>query len=277
MQIYFFQFSVVKMPQYNPKSATGLGRSSSKSNVNSVHMQPSNRMLDLKMCLMDFMRINTNSAPKQKKSPKPNGTKSHFMTYADSNVIYFNENMSMTSKSSTIKFSRYPTGNFSPEAKPMSITQPPTANRSRSIRHWMCNNNVSPFTSNAIPMSDGCFGCPTAVVESKHGMVGQAISSTSNSPVSDSSMRETETDDYVNHYSDYTTTNVGANSGLDSFCTLCTSSFSYNRCNRCEESSCSSKCDAAIGDIKPKKNSIDEGIAGGAATTSSENETASFG
>lgn len=204
------------------------------------------------------MRITTNGAARQKKPQKDES--SHYMRFADPNVIYFNENMSMTSKSSTIKFSRCPTGNFNPNAVDISAPSPIT-NRNRSIRHWISNTDASPIdhfgvNSNRTSL---CFECSSSddrapTTTSKSGM---SSSSATDSPVSDSSLRETETDEYVNNLSDYTTTNAGdgsgnGNGGLDSFCTLCTSSFSFNRCTRCEESSCSSKCNMTIRKKKTK-------------------------
>lgn len=173
-------------------------------------------MFDLKMCLLDFMRLSTNS-PKPRKSLKEisNRYSSQYMQkYNDVNIIYFNENMSMTSKSNTIKFARCPTGNFKPSPMNNSFS-----NRKKSIREFGIETAYYDFSSDD----------------------RTTITSTTNSPASESSNRETETDDCLCEYSDCAVTN-----GLDSFCTLCTSSFSFNLCNRCEKSSCSSKCDRSI-------------------------------
>lgn len=173
-------------------------------------------MFDLKMCLLDFMRLSTNS-PKPRKSLKEisNRYSSQYMQkYNDVNIIYFNENMSMTSKSNTIKFARCPTGNFKPSPMNNSFS-----NRKKSIREFGIETAYYDFSSDD----------------------RTTITSTTNSPASESSNRETETDDCLCEYSDCAVTN-----GLDSFCTLCTSSFSFNQCNRCEKSSCSSKCDMSI-------------------------------
>lgn len=229
------------------KSSPGIGRAGSKASAGGGHVggQTANKMFDLKMCLLDFMRI-TSNASRQKRAQKEES--SQYMSFADSNVIYFNENMSMTSKSSTIKFSRCPTGNFKPNS--MSLSAPIT-NRNRSIRHWIGKAGASPLDNFGVSSSTAgsCFECSSsddraATTTSKSGA---SSSSAAESPVSDSSLRETETDEYFNNFSDYTTTNVGdGTGGLDSFCTLCTSSFSFNRCTRCEESSCSSKCNETI-------------------------------
>lgn len=232
------------------KSSGGIGKSNTKQNNNTINGQQTNKMFDLKMCLLDFMRM-TSNASKQKRAQKEEY--SQYMSFADSNVIYFNENMSMTSKSSTIKFSRCPTGNFNPNSLGISC---PSTNRNRSIRHWITNTAASPFDNFGISsknMSSSCYECSSsddraATTTSKSGI---SSSSAIESPVSDSSLRETETDEYGNNLSDYATTNIcngsaNGNGGLDSFCTLCTSSFSFNRCTRCEDSSCSSKCNLTI-------------------------------
>lgn len=56
----------------------------------------------------------------------------HYMQkYNDVNIIYFNENMSMTSKCNTIKFQRGPVGTF--KASPLNQS---FSNRRKSIRDW---------------------------------------------------------------------------------------------------------------------------------------------
>lgn len=181
------------------------------------------KMFDLKMCLLDFMRISSNS-PKPRKSLKEisNRYSSHYMQkYNDVNIIYFNENMSMTSKSNTIKFARCPTGNFKPSPLNNSFS-----NRKKSIREFGIETAYYDFSSDD----------------------RTTTTSTTNSPASESSNRETETDDCLCEYSDCAVTN-----GLDSFCTLCTSSFSFNQCNRCEKSTCSSKCDNSVNGSEKNK------------------------
>lgn len=56
----------------------------------------------------------------------------HYMQkYNDVNIIYFNENLSMTSKCNTIKFQRGPVGTF--KASPLNQS---FSNRRKSIRDW---------------------------------------------------------------------------------------------------------------------------------------------
>lgn len=259
----------------------------------------SNKMFDLKMCLLDFMRITTSNGTKQKKQQQQAANHSlrdtstrygpaYAQKMTDANVIYFNENMSMTSKCNTIKFSRCPTGNFKPNVMALGFSTTPAAampppplppmltNRNRSLRHWVGGKGALP-TINKNPLigigtdSMSCFECSSSDERIASNTTKSSSSSTIDSPCSDSSLRDTETDEYVGNFSDYTGTQLGANSGnataLDSFCTLCTSSFSFNRCNRCEASSCSSKCNSTERNkkSKPQMTTTTDAGAGGAA------------
>lgn len=226
----------------------GNAKTSSKKKANGTGtVETTQKMFDLKMCLLDFMRITT-SGSRQKKSLKEYPAKYMHNRFSDVNMIYFNENMSMTSRCSTIRFAKCPTGNFKPNL--MNVLRSP--DESQGMYEWIDNsksltpspiarslNNFSIHNSRALSLtreeSAYLFDC------SSDECRGKRAPSITDSPISESSMRETTEDDCL--YSDCGQT-VASNSGagLDSFCTLCTSSFSFNRCNQCEDSSCSSKC-----------------------------------
>lgn len=210
--------------------------------------QPTNKMFDLKMCLLDFMRISTNGT-RQKKSMKEASNR-HPMhhKFSEMNTIYFNENMSMTSRSNTIRFSRCPTGNFKPNAISQLAQRP-----KQPVYEWIGGKGASMTKP---PTGFPLHGNEKLPIIDRHSPVffdsssderivsttDKDASSLTESPVSDSSMRETETDDCFYSDSGHTITDANSLTGLDSFCTLCTSSFSFNRCNQCEDSSCGSKC-----------------------------------
>lgn len=249
-----------RQPYYGP----GYAKSNMNNSTNSIATnsnQSSNKMFDLKMCLLDFMRISTNGARHKKSSKEmPNNSSSQLPhKFNDTNMIYFNENMSMTSRCNTIRFSRCPTGNF----KPNAISNLTRQRQRQPVYEWIggkgSKQQLTPspilespaFTLNVNDkqkLSPIDRHSPDVFDSSSDERIvsttDKSVSSLTESPVSDSSMRETETDDCLCSYSDSSRTLADANSvaGLDSFCTLCTSSFSYNRCNQCEESSCGSKC-----------------------------------
>lgn len=193
------------------------------------------KMFDLKMYLLDFMRFTSNSTSQKKSLKEISDRYPTKQMQNEVNVIYFNENMSMTSK-----FNR--NNKFQLNAKNGNLG---LLNQNRSMRDWI-GSNVTPtlanlgIRSNENKTNGTCFECS---IERNATTITKS-SSTTNSPLSESSPHETETDDCLGSYSDCTATNVGEGGNLDSFCTLCTSSFSFNRCNRCEESSCSSKCNS---------------------------------
>lgn len=277
--------------QYHHKSNGNGNRNSSV--PTSATGASTNKMFDLKMCLLDFMRITTSNGKQKKQQQqqqqqllqhqqhqasvaKRDSSHRYMQKMNDTNVIYFNENMSMTSKCNTIKFARCPTGNFMPNVmdlgfstKPAAAMPPPPlpslmTNRNRSLRHWVGGKGALPSlkTDPFIGVdSMTCFECSSSDERHATNTAKSSVSSTTDSPSTDSSLRDTETDEYVGNFSDYTGTNLGAHSGnataLDSFCTLCTSSFSFNRCNRCEASSCSSKCNSTERQKKPKPKMIE--------------------
>lgn len=249
-------------------------------NTNSPSIANPSKMFDLKMCLLDFMRISSNGT-RQKKTLKEmsNRNPPQYMhnTFSKGDMIYFNENISMTSRCNTIKFSRCPTGNF----KPNAVTSPRSTNpaEQQRIYEWIEPKRVANSVTTASTLNRSLSGfslnrcdriAPNAYEQMRRPRRAPAMfpsdgssdergasttttatgKSHSESPLSESSVRETETDDYLCSYSDCEQTVADATSmaNLDSFCTLCTSSFSYNRCQHCENSSCGSKCDSAQGD-----------------------------
>lgn len=252
-----------RQPYYDPGYAKSNMNNSTNNSIATNPNQSSNKMFDLKMCLLDFMRISTNGARHKKSSKEmPNNQSSQLRhNFSDNSMIYFNENISMTSRSNTIRFSRCPTGNF----KPNAISNLTRQRQRQPVYEWIGGKGSSQLLISPPILEPAGF---TLNVNDKRKLssidrhssdvldsssderivstTDKSQSSLTESPVSDSSMRETETDDCLCGYSDssQTVTPADANSvaGLDSFCTLCTSSFSYNRCNQCEESSCGSKC-----------------------------------
>lgn len=249
-----------------------------------------NKMFDLKMCFLDLMRITTNGT-RQKKTLKEMSSRNYpqYMhhRYTDMNRIYLNENVSMTSRCSTIKFSRCPTGNFNPNANISRPTKQQKQQSQQPLYEWIdttkgmkqslspsplgksysrfsLNESHLPSISNYRNSEFFDSSSDERVTSTVEGM-----SSFTESPLSDSSMRETETDDCLCSYSDCGQTMIDANSinGLDSFCTLCTSSFSFNRCNQCEDSSCGSKCNERD-DAKKLLDGMGDASGGGECTSS---------
>ena len=182
-------------------------------------------MFDLKMCFLDFMRLSSVAGPKPKKSLKEMSHRysSHFMQkYNDVNIIYFNENMSMTSKSNTIKFSRCPAGTFKDSPLNQSFS-----NRKKSIRDWEVETACYDFSSDDRLSTNA----------SSNGGAVAAISLNSDTDASKDNDSSDGVTECMCNFSE------NAVSGpLDSFCTLCTSSFSFSNCNKCDRSLCSSKC-----------------------------------
>lgn len=276
--------------QRHPCHGPGCAKSTMNNTTKSIETNPnqsSNKMFDLKMCLLDFMRISTNGARHKKSSkemPNNPSSQSHHK-FTDNSMIYFNENMSMTSRCNTIRFSRCPTGNF----KPNAVSNVTRQRQRQPVYEWIGGKGSSQLLTSPPMLEPANF---TVNVNDKRTLssidrhssdvfdsssderivstTDKSVSSLTESPVSDSSMRETETDDCLCSYSDSSRTLADTNSvaGLDSFCTLCTSSFSYNRCNQCEESSCGSKCN--LSQLHGGKSLLDrsENISGGGECSS---------
>lgn len=262
-------------------------------NTNSPSLTNPSKMFDLKMCLLDFMRISSNGT-RQKKPLKAmaNRYPAHYAhnTFSKGDMIQFNENMSMTSRCSTIKFSRCPTGNFKPNA--VKSTRPPhypvyewiepkrsggghpvgSAPLHRSLSGFSLNRCDRIAPNAAFEQAPRRRRPPAAVFTSDCSSDERGASTTtttgkshSESPLSDTSVRETETDDYLCSYSDCEQRmDAGRDmAALDSFCTLCTSSFSFTRCQHCENSSCGSKCDSSQGGRTSAKLLLSGGGGGG--------------
>ncbi|CAD7091541.1 unnamed protein product [Hermetia illucens] len=155
-------------------------------------------MFDLKLCLLDLIRPSSNPKPKKSLKEMSTNYSSNFMQkYNDLNIIYFNENMSMTS--------RYDMRNYSPVYKQQIFRTSPMSSsftmRQNTNREWGSESVSFEFSSDDR--------------EDK---------------------TESETDGA------HTDAEDSAGAALDSFCTLCTSSFSFNQCRYCDDSACSSKC-----------------------------------
>lgn len=201
--------------------------------ANGLKLEDTLKMFDLKMCLLDFMHLSSSASPKPRKSLKEisNRYSSHYMQkYNDVNIIYFNENMSMTSKSNTIKFSSCPTGTFKPSPMNQSFS-----NRKKSIRAWGTETVAFDFSSDDRGTASilGTSSCGTDASRNEDG--------------------NSETDEWMCNFSDN-----AASANLDSFCTLCTSSFSFNNCNKCDESTCSSKCHSTAASDENSTNFVDK-------------------
>ncbi|KAG4074279.1 hypothetical protein HA402_008688 [Bradysia odoriphaga] len=180
-------------------------------------------MFDLKMCLLDFMNLSSSAAPKPRKSLKEisNRYSSHYMQkYNDVNIIYFNENMSMTSKCNTIKFSGCPIGTFKPSPMNQSFS-----NRKKSIREWGTETVAFDFSSD-----------DRATSSVAGSVAGTSSTDRSKNDANDDCHSDND-EEWLCNFGDNATS-----ANLDSFCTLCTSSFSFNNCNKCDESTCGSKC-----------------------------------
>lgn len=153
-----------------------------------------NNMFDLKMCFLDFMRMTgataagAGGAAKQRKSLRelseryhadniPNyhqfrgggaagqhhHQSSHYMQkYNDVNIIYFNENLSMTSKCNTIKFSRGPAAGKTFKQSPMNQS---FSNRKKSIRDWEVDESCFDF----LAAVDGTTSCASSTTTSSGG------------------------------------------------------------------------------------------------------------
>lgn len=172
------------------------------------------KMFDLKMCLLDLIGLQVSPKPKKSLKEISNRYSSNFMQkYNELNVIHFNENMSMTSKTDTIQFARYPR----PFRKsPISNS---FSNSHKSFRDWGIETVNFEFSSDDLE------------------------SNTLTPAESTNSTDEKSSDSFDEADGELSDVNV-ADSPIDSFCTLCTSSFSYNNCDGCQGQDCGSKCSA---------------------------------
>ncbi|XP_062536879.1 uncharacterized protein LOC134205563 isoform X2 [Armigeres subalbatus] len=208
---------------------------------------------DIKMCLMDLIKV----TPKSKKSLKDmsSGYSADFMKkYNDINIIHFNENMSMVNKLDNIRFSP---SNYSNLFKTNPLLE---GKRSKSFRDWGVESASFEFSSDdrdTLTMTS-CSHYSAEGTEHYHllkslsqqssdGHSRKLLGSASGGGVDadDDDDDDDEDDDdgiIINHYSLEDCFAGGLVSQLDSFCTLCTSSFSFSNCNNCEKSGCGSKC-----------------------------------
>lgn len=222
-------------------------------------------MRDLKQCLMDLLRsggltvgdnnnpnTTTQVMPTSKMSHKPK--KLHEYTAADcnaaflrkyyevgnssggsvfnpptsnnANVIYFNENLTMTSKYDMRQFplNRYPScplSTFSNSDDSVSPASSKSDNHNSTDETESCRYDYS-SEEDQTTLIDYC-------THNNHDNVERMMPSY-NCCAIDGDVDDDEDD---------------AEALLDSFCTLCTSSFSYNKCCRyCDNSQCGSKCNS---------------------------------
>jgi hypothetical protein len=186
----------------------------------------SSKMFDFKMCLLDLIRIQMQ--PKPRKSLKEISSRysdDYLKKYNDINVIHFNENMSMVNKMNNIRFAPCPR-NF-------QLTQPKQipgtmgfggTTRNKSLREWGVETVSFDFSSD-------------------DRQTPSTFTAATSTPISSSSSS------HLNDSSDEGNADLSDALGFDSFCTLCTSSFSFNNCN-CEKSICGSKCSSSTGTTK---------------------------
>ncbi|XP_021712312.1 uncharacterized protein LOC110680830 [Aedes aegypti] len=219
---------------------------------------------DIKMCLLDLIKV----SPKSKKSLKDMsaGYSADFMKkYNDINIIHFNENMSMVNKLDNIRFSP---SNYTNLFKTNPLLE---GKRSKSFREWGVESASFEFSSDdrdTLTMTS-CSHYSTEATENYHLL--RSVSQHSNDgnsrelsdfggvaggvDIEDDDDDDEDDDDgiIINHLSLEDCFAGGLVSQLDSFCTLCTSSFSFSNCNNCEKSGCGSKCSgegSTIGDAE---------------------------
>ncbi|XP_055526713.1 uncharacterized protein LOC129719220 [Wyeomyia smithii] len=197
---------------------------------------------DIKMCLMDLIKV---SSPKSKKSLQDMtaGYSVDFMKkYNDINIIHFNENMSMVNKLENVRFSP---SNYTNLFKTNPLLE---GKRGKSFREWGVESASFDFSSDdrdtlTMTSYSHCSGD-----EAKCRLLPKTIEPRRPPPLAATNIGNIDEDDddddgiIINHYSLEECLAGGLASQLDSFCTLCTSSFSFSNCNNCEKSACGSKC-----------------------------------
>lgn len=184
------------------------------------------KMFDLKTCFLDLLGVqvggNAGNTPKPKKSLKEFSnryTSNNFMKkYNDINIIQFNENMSMQSRNASLQKlvpgHRYP-GVF--QTSPINRSFDNTLRKERHPSSFSRSARDRDMDVETVCYDFATDGTSTIGTTSDDGETG------------------------VNEDEEFS--DVGATgSPLDSFCTLCTSSFSFNNCKNCDGNSCSSKC-----------------------------------
>lgn len=190
-------------------------------------LEQEDNMFDLKTCFLDLLRVqvngNSSSTPKPKKSLKEFSNRyasNNFMKkYNDISIIHFNENMSMQSRNTTLQ-------KLSAGRQYSGVFQTSPLNRSfENTMNHSPKNRKGGATRRDMDVETVCYDFSS----------DDRLSEDNNSVALMTSDDDGETG--VNEFSD-----VATGSPLDSFCTLCTSSFSFNNCKNCDGNSCSSKC-----------------------------------
>ncbi|XP_038122471.1 uncharacterized protein LOC119771133 [Culex quinquefasciatus] len=199
---------------------------------------------DIKMCLLDLIK---SGAPKSKKSLKDiqSGYSADFMKkYNDINIIHFNENMSMVNKLDNVRFSP---SNYTNLFKTNPLLD---GKRTKSFREWGVESASFEFSSDdreedreegddegTLTMTS----CSRSYSE-KYALLRSISQQGCGDELDDDDDEDDDDGIIMNHYSLEECLAGGLVSQLDSFCTLCTSSFSFSNCNNCEKSGCGSKC-----------------------------------
>ncbi|XP_058444704.1 uncharacterized protein LOC131426188 [Malaya genurostris] len=197
---------------------------------------------DIKMCLLDLIKTSGSKSKKSLKDMSAGYSTDFMKKYNDINIIHFNENMSMVNKLENVRFSP---SNYTNLFKTNPLLE---GKRNRSFREWGVESASFEFSSDdrdtlTLTSCSHCSGSD----EKYHLLKSSAVSQPSDTGVGvhRDDIDEDEDDDdgiIMNHYSLEECLAGGLVSQLDSFCTLCTSSFSFSNCNNCEKSGCGSKC-----------------------------------
>jgi hypothetical protein len=193
----------------------------------------SSKMFDFKMCLLDLLRLQMQPKRKSLKELSCRYNEDYLKKYNDVSVIHFNENMSMVNKLNNIRFAPCPRNLTSTLSKQrglhttnnnsaMMSARPLGFGGTRSLREWGVETVSFDFSSETSETSYAI----------RSSYESQTPSITAATTPSSSDEGNVELNDVV---------------GFDSFCTLCTSSFSFNNC-KCDKSVCGSKCSSIITD-----------------------------
>lgn len=167
-------------------------------------------MFDLKMCLLDLIRVSPPGHYSKHKQPKPKSSKygryppvDCLAKYHDINIIHFNENMSMMNRMENIKFVPYQRKFKSSPSLTNGFSNSTTGKK--SMKEWGVETVCFDFSS-------------------------------------DDRMTPTTSGESADERVDFSDSAIQTSSANDSFCTLCTSSFSFDDCNNCLADTCGSKC-----------------------------------
>lgn len=229
--------------------------------------QASTMFDDIKMCLLDLIK---SGSPKSKKSLKDfqSGYSADFMKkYNDINIIHFNENMSMVNKLDNVRFSP---SNYTNLFKTNPLLE---GRRTKSFREWGVESASFEFSSDDREEGDRgedegdeegtltMTSCSRSYSE-KYVLL-RSISQQGGGGGDDLDSGDEDDGIIMNHYSLEECLAGGLVSQLDSFCTLCTSSFSFSNCNNCEKSGCGSKCSVASSSRNDERDDDDDDDDGG--------------